>query len=273
MRKSIVLALIAVFILSDSCAKKKENDTIVRFETNQGNILVRLYPQTVKHRTNFLKLVNVGFYSGVLFHRVINGFMIQGGDPDSKTAKPNALLGSGDVGYTIPAEFVYPQYYHKRGVLAAAREGDQLNPTKASSGCQFYIVVGKKFTDSQLDSIEQVREKRFEVKLFQEIANSKQNEIQKIQLEQNQSKLNTLRDSILNEVHKRMKAHPSYKLTPQQRKDYKTTGGTPHLDGEYTVFGQVIEGMEVVDLISTVKTGTNNRPLKDVRIIKAEVVR
>lgn len=273
MRKSIYIALATLFTLSGSCTGKNDAETIVRFETTYGSIKVRLYPETVKHRANFLKLVNKGFYNGVLFHRVIAGFMIQGGDPLSKTARAGESLGSGDVGYTVPAEFVYPKYYHKRGALAAAREGDQVNPLKASSGCQFYIVQGKTFTDHQLDSIENSTQQKQEGKMFQDMVNARQAAVKRYQAEHDQDKLNALRDSILAEVHAKMKSKPTYKMTPQQRADYKTIGGTPHLDGNYTVFGEVTEGMEVVEKISKAQTGPQDRPVEDIRVIKAEVLK
>jgi len=271
MRKYLILILVAIGCFSESCAKKS-TETIVRFETTYGNITVKLYPETTKHRSNFLKLVNDGFYNGVLFHRVIENFMIQGGDPKSKTATPEAYLGSGDVGYTIPAEFIYPKYYHKRGALAAARENDQINPIKASSGCQFYIVQGKTFSDEKLDSIDQRKYQKAEERLFQDITEKKQNEIKILIKEKKNSKIQALSDSILKVVHEQLKLHPTYKLTPQQRTDYKTIGGTPHLDGSYTVFGEVIEGLEIVESISKVKTNDNNRPLEDIKVIKAEVI-
>lgn len=271
MKKRIFLFLITVLVMSDSCVGKKDSSTIICFETTYGNIKVKLYPETVKHRDNFLKLVNEGFYNGVLFHRIIANFMIQAGDPASKTANAGASLGSGDVGYTIPAEFVYPQYYHKRGALAAARQGDEINPKKASSGCQFYIVLGNNYTDNQLDSIDKSNEQKLEGKLFQEVVNTKQDEVKQYRLERSQPKLDALRDSILVEVHTKMKSYPTYKLTQQQRTDYKTVGGTPHLDGDYTVFGEVVEGMDIVDKISKAKTGRNDRPVEDIKVIKAEV--
>lgn len=273
MKKLILLIFIITISLSESCATKKYPGTLVCFETSYGKITVRLYPETAKHHDNFVKLVKSGFYNGVLFHRVIKDFMIQAGDPDSKTAKADAVLGSGDVGYSIPAEFVYPKYFHRKGALAAARQGDQVNPLKASSGCQFYIVEGKTFTDSQLDEIDQNNVKKLEGRLFQEMAKTKQDEVKKYQAEQNQQKLNALRDSILSAVRAQMKVHPALKLTPLQREDYKTIGGTPHLDGDYTVFGEVVEGMDVVEKISNVKTGANDRPVEDVRVISAKVLK
>jgi cyclophilin family peptidyl-prolyl cis-trans isomerase len=272
MKKSILLFLISVLFMSESCATSKESSSIVRLETTYGNITVKLYPETVKHRANFLKLVNEGFYNNVLFHRVIADFMIQTGDPGSKNAKQDATLGSGDVGYTIPAEFVYPRYYHKRGALSAARQDDQTNPLKASSGCQFYIVQGRSFTDEELTGMEKNKEQKLEAKLFQNIVSAKQDEVKKYRLERSQPKLDALRDSILTQVNVQMKNDSSYKFTEQQRNDYKTIGGTPHLDGDYTVFGEVIEGLDIVEKISQTKTGRNDRPLENIKIIKAEVV-
>jgi len=258
--------------MSESCAKSKDNSTIVSIETTYGIIKVKLYPETTKHRDNFLKLVNEGFYNGVLFHRVIADFMIQTGDPNSKNATANTSLGAGDVGYTIPAEFIYPQYYHKRGSLSAARQGDQTNPLKASSGCQFYIVQGRTFSDAELNNMEKGNEQKLEGKLFQEIVNTKQEEIKKYRLEKSQPKLDALRDAILVEVRKQILKNPTYKFTDKQRIDYKTVGGTPHLDGDYTVFGEVIEGLEIVEKISKTKTGRSDRPIEDIKVLKAEVV-
>ena len=272
MRKTVLMLLFTMFIVSESCVGKKSNgDIIIRLETTYGTIKVKLYPETVKHRDNFVKLVNAGYYNGVLFHRVIANFMIQAGDPKSKTAQSGEMLGSGDIGYKLPAEFIYPQYYHKRGALAAAREGDQQNPKKASSGCQFYIVQGKKFTDAQLDSIEGAKMLKLEEKMFQEIGQKKLAEITLYRKENNQNKLDALSDSILKSVQAQLKAHPVYKFTAQQRNDYKTLGGTPHLDGNYTVFGEVVNGMDVVDKITNATTDDNNRPIENIKVIKATV--
>ncbi len=272
MKKKLILTLLTVMFVLNSCGAKKNHFSEVRFETNYGKITVKLYPETTKHRDNFTKLVKEGFYNGVLFHRVIKDFMIQAGDPDSKKALPETILGSGDVGYTIPAEFIYPQYYHKRGALAAARQGDSANPLKASSGCQFYIVQGKTFTDDELNTLESNNEKKLEAKLFQNIVNTKQEEVKKYRLENNQAKLDMLRDSILKVVKAEIQANPTYKFTAQQRNDYKTMGGTPHLDGGYTVFGEVIEGLDIVENISKAKTGSNDRPVVDIHIIKARFI-
>jgi Peptidyl-prolyl cis-trans isomerase (rotamase) - cyclophilin family len=273
MKKIAILTLIAIVALLESCSAQKDPATTVRFETNYGNITIKLYPETTKHRKNFLKLVEKGFYNGVLFHRVIAGFMIQGGDPLSKNAKPKAVLGKGTVGYTVPAEFVYPQYYHKRGALAAARQSDEENPRKASSGCQFYIVQGKIFTDDELNIVENNNEMRLEQKLFKELLSTKREVVKEYQLQQNQTKLDELRDKLMDEVRDKMKNDSSYKFTQQQRTDYLTIGGAPHLDGEYTVFGEVNEGMEIVDKIAKTAVDQNNRPLEDVRVIRAFILK
>lgn len=273
MKKSIILIFTVIILMLESCATNNSLSSIVIFETTYGKIKVELYPETSKHRENFIKLVKKGFYDGVLFHRVIADFMIQAGDPDSKKAKPSELLGSGDVGYTVPAEFIYPKYYHRRGALSAARQGDQTNPQKASSGCQFYIVQGRTFTDDELNGLEKSNQQKLESKLFQDKLNFKQDEVKKYSQGQNQSKLDSLRNAVLVEVKKVIQTNPSFKFTEQQRIDYKTIGGTPHLDGNYTVFGQVIEGLEIVTKISKTKTGQGDRPIEDIRIIKAEVKR
>lgn len=272
MKKSFLLILILILVLTASCSANNP-DSIVCLETNYGKITVRLYPETVKHRENFLKLVEKGFYNGVLFHRVIAGFMIQAGDPESKTAKPGALLGDGDVGYTIPAEFMCPKYYHKRGVLAAAREGDDVNPLKASSGCQFYIVQGHLFSDDELFAIEQKNARKLEDQFYQEIRKNKEDEIKKCRQEHDQVKLKELQDEMLELVEEKIENDTTCRFTAQQREDYKTIGGAPHLDGDYTVFGEVIEGMDVVDKIVKLKTDKNDRPRENVIVLKAEVVK
>jgi len=269
---SIILAVV-LLTFSTSCSAKKNTFTIVCIETNYGKILVKLYPETSKHKENFLKLVEKKFYNGVLFHRVIANFMIQAGDPESKNAKSDALLGSGDVGYTIPAEFIYPRYYHKRGALAAAREGDDANPLKASSGCQFYIVQGRTFSNEELNSMEETNKGKLQSKLFQEILAKNQELVKKYSEEQNQVKLNELGNKIMEEVQQKVKGDSSYIFTAKQRADYTTIGGTPHLDGSYTVFGEVIEGMDVVAKIAKVQIGKNDRPINDVKILSAKVLK
>lgn len=272
MRNTLIITLLILFV-STSCAKKNDLEPVIKFKTSQGNIVVKLYPETPKHRDNFVKLVKARYYEGVLFHRVIADFMIQAGDPDSRNAGKKATLGSGDVKYTIPAEIVSPQYYHKKGALAAARQGDDINPERASSGAQFYIVKGHTYTDAQLDALESKNKQKLASRLFQEFSKSQQDEIKKYQTEGNKAKVDEIQLSILNRVNVEMDKNQQYKFTEQQRKDYKTIGGTPHLDGEYTVFGEVIEGIEIVSNISKVKTGKLDRPIEDVRILKAKRIK
>lgn len=210
----LLLSGLSVFTYAQTKVK------MVLFETTEGKIKVKLYNETPVHRDNFIKLVESGFFNGVLFHRVINKFMIQAGDPDSKGAEAGKQLGSGGPGYTLPAEII-PHLFHKKGALSAARQGDQANPQRRSSGSQFYIVQGDVYTNETLNTFEQ--------------------------------RLYT-------------------KFTDVQRSTYTTIGGTPHLDAQYTVFGEVVEGLDIVDKIAAVACDANNRPKTDVKITKATVV-
>lgn len=216
------LALTCLCAISTQ-AKRKEKRSIVLVETTAGNLRLALSDDTPLHRDNFLMLVNEGYYDGTLFHRVIADFMIQGGDPDSRKALPGQALGNGGPGYTIPAEFDLPYLYHWRGALAAARDGDEVNPEQESSGSQFYIVWGKKQTPADIRRVRGMLEEK------------------------------------------------GISLTSQMIDDYEMNGGTPHLDGQYTVFGEVIEGMEVAAKIQGVKTDSNDRPLEDIRVLHMKV--
>lgn len=209
------LFAIAFVLLSLNVSAAKPKNQYVRIKTEYGECIIKLYNETPLHRDNFIKLVKEGYFNGVLFHRVINNFMIQGGDPDSKNAKPDSLLGNGGPKYTIPAEF-NDSLFHKKGVIGAAREGDDVNPTKASSGSQFYLVKGKVFTEAQLKAVEE----------------------------------------------KRLK----FKIPDWQRLIYESIGGTPHLDKNYTVFGEIISGLAMVDQISALPTDKNDRPKTDVKM-------
>lgn len=211
--KKIALSISILVLACTVSFAQKYRATIT---TTYGNIELFLYDHTPLHRDNFVKLAKKHFYDGTLFHRVIPAFMIQGGDPDSKTAKPGAALGEGDVGYKVPAE-IKDEYIHKRGVLAAARDN---NPEKASSGCQFYITVGKKYTDAELNNIT---------------------------------------------------ARTGRKYTDAQREAYKTIGGTPHLDNNYTVYGEVTKGMDIVDKIVAQPRNGMDRPNEDQKILKLRV--
>lgn len=217
----VPVLLAALLVLPLSCQKEQ----LVVMETTAGTIVLKLYNETPLHRDNFRSLVAEGAYDSLLFHRVIENFMIQAGDPDSKYAKRGQLLGEGDRNYTVPAEFRLDKgIFHRRGVLAAAREGDDVNPEQRSSAMQFYIVWGKIFDDEGLDKVQERLDERTGGRV---------------------------------------------KLTPKMREVYKTVGGTPHLDGQYTVFGEVVEGLDVVEAIQKVSADESDRPLRDVRIIRA----
>lgn len=213
--KKIVLAFFLMTLSLSTFAKKNKNRFVV-IETSMGTIKVEVFSDVKQHADNFLKLADEGFYDSLLFHRVIPTFMIQSGDPQSKNSAKGAMLGNGDIGYKVPAEFM-EKYHHRQGALAAARDN---NPEKASSACQFYIVQGKVYTDAELDGIEQTQKRKF---------------------------------------------------TEQARSDYKTVGGTPHLDGSYTVFGQLVEGQDVVEKITLVQRNNTDRPLEDVMILSTKV--
>ena len=220
--KNILIIVIALFISINSIKSQNTNEmeTKILIKTSMGDITIKLYNETEYHKNNFIKLVNENFYDSLLFHRVIDGFMIQGGDPNSKDAAPGVALGSGGPGYTIPSE-LSPKFYHKKGALAAARTGDQGNPTRRSSGCQFYLVTGKVYTDTELKILEK--------------------------------RMNT-------------------KFTKEQKETYTTIGGTPQLDGQYTVFGEIISGLEIADKIAGVQKDKNDRPNENVVIIDMLII-
>lgn len=249
---------------------ENEKRTLVKLETTMGNITVALYNETPKHRDNFIKLVKEGVYDSTLFHRVIKQFMIQAGDPDSKNASDTAMLGSGDVGYTIPAEF-NPKFFHKKGVLAAARQGDDVNPEKASSSCQFYIVTGRKFTEPQLLGMENKINEQREEALFDSLARQHMKEIYKMRKAGDNAGLLELQDTLEAQARELADKEEKFRFTPEQIKAYSTIGGAPHLDGSYTVFGEVTEGIEVVDNIEIAKTNRADRPIENIRILKASI--
>lgn len=236
--------------------------------TTAGNIKIRLYDDTPLHRDNFLKLAKEGYYDGVLFHRVINDFMVQTGDPESKEAPAGAMLGSGGPGYTIPAEIVYPKHYHKYGALAAARTGDEMNPERKSSGSQFYIVTGKKYLPQQLSRMEEMSVQKQLQSYFMELQRQNMDTIRQLRLAKDSVGLENLRQELIKETEANVKP---VTMTEDQVRDYSTIGGTPHLDGQYTVFGEVLEGMDVVEKIQKAETDSHDRPVEDIRILSIKV--
>lgn len=280
----VALAGTAVFAATGGATGEQENKNVemtqqtkerelpagptLDIATTAGNIKIRLYDDTPLHRDNFLKLAKEGYYDGVLFHRVINDFMVQTGDPESKEAAAGAMLGSGGPGYTIPAEIVYPKHYHKYGALAAARTGDEMNPERKSSGSQFYIVTGKKYSPQQLSRMEEMSVQKQLQSYFMELQRQKMDTIRQLRLAKDSVGLENLRQELIKETEANVKP---VTMTEEQVSDYTTIGGTPHLDGQYTVFGEVLEGMETVEKIQKAETDGRDRPVEDIRIISIKV--
>ena len=240
------------------------NDSImkVQIKTMLGDIVVRLYDETPIHRDNFMKLVKEGYYDGTLFHRVIKDFMIQGGDPDSKGAPAGKMLGVGGPDYTLEAE-IKDSLFHKRGALAAARQGDEVNPERRSSGSQFYIVWGQVYNEGQLRQFsKQLRMQKVQA-AFNDLASSHRDEIMQMRRDRNRTGLQKLQEKLVAEAENKVgKAG----LTEERLKIYSTIGGTPHLDGQYTVFGEVEEGLDVVEMIQSSATGRGDRPVDDIEM-------
>lgn len=238
----------------------------VLIETSMGNITVQLYDDTPLHRDNFIKLVNDGFYNNTLFHRVIKDFMIQGGDPDSIDAPANKSLGTGGPSYNIPAEIVYPAHFHKRGVLAAARQADEVNPERQSSGSQFYIVWGQVYNEGKLNQYEKQMSSQKEQEVFRALAANHNKEILEHRKNRDQASLMALQEKLIAETKDIMKKEGGFKFTDEQREAYSTVGGTPHLDNQYTVFGEVTDGMDVVEKIQNAATARGDRPKEDIKM-------
>lgn len=254
------------------CQSEKNKDFMIRLETTKGSVIIKLYDETPLHRDNFIKLIEKKTYEGTLFHRVINNFMIQAGDPESREAKPGEALGSGDVGYTIPAEIDFPKHYHRRGTLAAARQGDQVNPERNSSGCQFYIITGTVYSKEMLSSMEEQRNVK-QVRRLYDLQMSKYKDLfKKMRMSNDFDGVADLEQKIMEISEAKADSMSDFKFTPEQIEDYTTVGGTPHLDGEYTVFGEVVEGMDVIDFIQNVETDRNDRPKEDIRILHVSVL-
>ncbi|MRT93875.1 peptidylprolyl isomerase [Ancylomarina sp. 16SWW S1-10-2] len=267
MNKLITLSLLILLTLSFSCktaVKLGKKDRIVQIDTKYGAVKIKLYDETPLHRDNFIKLADKGFFDGTLFHRVIDGFMIQGGDPDSKGAKANVILGEGGPGYDIPAEF-NANLFHKKGVIAAAREGDRVNPKKMSSGSQFYIAQGKVYEPEELDPLVANINKKRNKEVFENQRELYKDELIKLQKDGEYELFNTKMEEMKSKVDSIMNTQ-TLVLTDAMREAYSTVGGIPHLDQAYTVFGEVIEGLDIIDKIAAEKTDKNNRPLEDVEV-------
>lgn len=241
---------------------------VVDIKTSVGDIKVKLYDDTPLHRDNFLKLVKEGYYNGVLFHRVIKDFMVQTGDPESVNADSTKMLGSGGPNYTLEAEIVYPKHYHKYGALAAARTGDAMNPERRSSGSQFYIVTGRKVSQRQIDGMayQQTMQKRQDY--FRGLVKNNEGKIKELQTAKDEAALEALRQELIKQTEENV---PEMPLPEQMSQDYTTIGGAPHLDGQYTVFGEVLSGMDTVEKIQNAETNAHDRPKQDIRIISMSV--
>ncbi len=256
--KKIYFALTALFLFS--CSQYKDDSQYIKILSDKGEIIIRLYNQTPKHRDNIIKLAQEKFYDGQIFHRIINNFVVQGGDPTTKKAAPDSLYGNADSGYLIDAEIV-DSLIHKRGTVGMAREGDDINPDKKSSGSQFYIVKGKVLSNQQLDELEKKRDSQNKTKLYKKLLS------ENLLKQKNQAKIDTISISLEASIaiDSIWESYPKFKFSEKQRKVYTSIGGIPHLDGNYTVFGEVVKGMEIVDELSSVQTDKNNRPIQDIK--------
>ena len=253
--------------------ENQTTETMVLMHTSMGDIKLKLYNDTPLHRDNFIKLVKEGQYNGLLFHRVIKDFMIQGGDVTSKDAPMNKSLGAGDLGYTVPAEFRYPQHFHKKGALCAARTGDEVNPEKASSASQFYIVTGKKYKEQEMNQLEKQLVTRLKQEIFNRLQTENKSKIMELYRSGNKDELAILRDTLIGKTELEAdKRKDEVKLDPTVRKAYTTLGGVPFLDNQYTVYGEVVEGLEVVDDIQVVKTNREDRPKENIVINSVEII-
>jgi len=262
--------------------KESEKATKVRIKTSHGDVVIALYNETPKHKENFIKLVNESFYDNTLFHRVIKDFMIQGGDPNSKGAAAGIALGEGGPGYTIVAE-IQNNLYHKRGALCAARQGDNVNPEKRSSGSQFYVVTGKPYQKEELEQMEVQQNRQKENGLMQAFIQAPENAVYMARLKEAQAMgkdaaKRAEAEAAINILAEEIKPlaladFVPFKFTEEQLKDYATIGGTPFLDNAYTVFGEVMSGMEVINKIGKTATATGDRPLEDVVVLSMEIIK
>lgn len=274
MRKFIITMalLLAAVSLNAQTTSMTENtvEPQVLLKTTEGDVVVKLYNDTPLHRDNFLKLTKEGYYDGMLFHRVIDRFMVQTGDPNSKDPNNTRPLGDGDPSYTIEAEIRYPRHYHKYGALAAARTADQVNPERRSSGSQFYIVTGQTYSPEMLKRMEGQINNQAKEAYFGTLVRRNIEQIKALEAANDTVGLEKLRVQLVNQT---LQDVPDQVMPPEVVADYTSIGGTPHLDGSYTVFGEVLQGMDVVEKIQKAKTDGSDRPLEDIRIISAAVIK
>lgn len=262
------MILISAVMVFTACSQNTSGDMLL-ISTEYGDMKVKLYEETPLHKENILKLTDEGFYNDLIFHRVIETFMIQGGDPDSKDATPDQNLGNGGPGYQIDAE-IRPELFHKKGVIAAARTGDNMNPERKSSGSQFYIAQGQVYTADQLDNFEEHRKSQARRAAFgkyiQDPANAEF--AKELQALQEAEKMDELNEKLLalEPILDQYISEEEWKITPEAREAYTTVGGIPHLDGQYTVFGEVVEGLDVIDKIAAAETNAMDRPVKDIKM-------
>ena len=276
------LAIILMAATINSCggassqnakAQSANDETKVLIKTTVGDITIKLYNETPQHRDNFIKLVEEHYYDSILFHRVIKDFMVQAGDPESKNAEKGVQLGAGGPGYTIPAEFVYPKYFHKRGALSAARQADQVNPERKSSGSQFYIVTGKTYNKYELQDMEkQLRQKQGQG-IFDRLVAQNMDSIMSMQMAGDNDGIMKLQEELNAKTNEIFQQQGPFKFTEEQVDTYMSEGGTPFLDNDYTVFGEVIDGMKAVYKIEQAGTDMSDRPRKDIRIISMEIIK
>lgn len=271
MNRVLLFFTLLIAALMTGCAQSNKKDYVVTIKTTYGDMVAILYDETPKHKANFIKLAKDHYFDSLLFHRIIDGFMIQGGDPDSKRAQPGQALGRGGPNYTVDAEF-NPKFFHEKGALSAARMGDNVNPTKASSGSQFYIVHGKPMSDQELTQLEEnVRYQKKNQYLREIMGMPAYADLRQVIITKQQSGDGAWLQSFFEKSDTLIqKVHPEFQpftFTPEQRAAYAKNGGAPHLDGDYTVFGKVIKGLEVIDKIASQPKDQADRPVTDIRMM------
>ena len=280
MKRILLSLLILCSLAASSCTGKNgDGETEVLLQTTEGDIRIKLFNDTPLHRDNFIKNVKEGKYDGVTFHRIIRSFMIQTGDPNTRPGHEAELAAAeadttNTLGETIPAEFVYPKYFHKRGMVAAAREGDDINPKKGSDPYQFYIVTGKFQNETALAEFETARKQALVEERYAKKMAAHRDELETMRKARNRDGVSDLLEKLLDQAKMEVDDLPetAYEFNQEQIRAYRIYGGAPWLDGSYTIFGEVVEGMIIVLEIEKVKTGAGDKPLRDIRITKASIV-